>query len=98
MKTDGADEDLVVFTHNSPAVVRLDFRLQVETDDLLRPGPIGQGRLMRIAEDLKIKGPRIFDLAIALTAYEAGAGELWTHDSRFQSVPGLRVVLPLQVK
>ena len=55
-------------------------------------------RLMRIAEDLKIKGPRIFDLAIALTAYEAGAGELWTHDSRFQSVPGLRVVLPLQVK
>jgi predicted nucleic acid-binding protein len=53
---------------------------------------------MQIAEDLKIKGPRIFDLAIALTAYEAGAGELWTHDSRFQSVPGLRVVLPLQVK
>ena len=55
-------------------------------------------RLIRIAEDLKIKGARVFDLTIALTAFEAGAGEIWTHDSHFQSVPGLRVVLPLRKK
>ena len=55
-------------------------------------------RLTRIAEDLKVKGARVFDLTISLTAFEAGAGEIWTNDCHFQSVPGLRVVLPLQKK
>jgi hypothetical protein len=55
-------------------------------------------RLTRVAEDMGIKGGRIFDLAISLTAFEAGAREVWTHDTHFQSVPGLRVVLPLHVK
>ena len=55
-------------------------------------------RLIRIAEDLRVKGARVFDLAVALTAFEAGAAEIWTNDTHFQSVPGLRVVLPLQLK
>jgi toxin-antitoxin system PIN domain toxin len=60
------------------------------------PDPGFPARLMRIAEDLKITGARVFDLTIALTAFEAGAGEIWTNDSGFRSVPGLRVVLPLR--
>lgn len=32
---------------------------------------------------------------MALTAFEAGAGEIWTHDLVFLSVPGLRTVFPL---
>jgi len=52
-------------------------------------------RLMRIGSDLSVNGPRVFDLAIALTAFEAGASEIWTHDRNFLSVPGLRRVFPL---
>lgn len=52
-------------------------------------------RLMRVAADLQLDGPRIYDLQIALTAAEAGASEMWTHDRNFVSVPGLRVHDPL---
>lgn len=33
-------------------------------------------RLTRLADDLSVSGPRIFDLQIALAAFEAGATEL----------------------
>lgn len=59
------------------------------------PGAGFGTRLMRVAEDLKIQGPRIFDLAVSLTSSDAGAIEVWTHDLRFVTVPGLRVVHPL---
>jgi predicted nucleic acid-binding protein len=52
-------------------------------------------RLIRLGSDLRVCGPRIFDLTIALTAFEAGAGEIWTHDLGFLSLPGLRTVFPL---
>ena len=52
-------------------------------------------RLARLAVHLGVQGPRIFDLQIALTAFENGASELWTHDSGFLSVPGLPVYDPL---
>ncbi len=52
-------------------------------------------RLQRLALHLEISGPRIFDLQIALAAFEAGAADLWTHDSGFVSVPGLPVSDPL---
>jgi predicted nucleic acid-binding protein len=39
---------------------------------------------------------QIFDLQIAVIAQEAGAREIWTHDQGFLSLPGLRVVDPLQ--
>jgi uncharacterized protein len=52
-------------------------------------------RLIRLGTELRVSGPRIFDLAIALTAFEAGAREIWTHDFGFLSLPGLRTVYPL---
>ncbi len=52
-------------------------------------------RLTQLGTKLRVSGPRIFDLTIALTAFEAGAREIWTHDLGFQSVPGLRAVFPL---
>lgn len=52
-------------------------------------------RLFRLAADLDVTGPRVFDLQIALTALDNGATEIWTHDTRFVRVPGLRVVHPL---
>ena len=63
--------------------------------ELWLPGPGFGERLLRLATDLAVQGPRIFDLQIALTALEHGAREIWTHDQRFLSLPGLRVRDPL---
>lgn len=59
------------------------------------PGPGFGERLLQTASALAVSGPRIFDLQIALAAFEGGATELWTHDAAFISVPGLRVFDPL---
>lgn len=59
------------------------------------PGPGFGERLLQATADLEVSGPRIFDLQIALSAFEAGATELWTHDAAFVTVPGLRVSDPL---
>ncbi len=61
----------------------------------LPKGDFGQ-RILRLGTRQQVSGPRIFDLMIALTAFEAGAGEIWTHDLGFRSIPGLRVVFPLK--
>jgi hypothetical protein len=58
---------------------------------LWQPGPGFTDRLLALAVDRHIQGPRIFDLQIALTAVENGAREIWTHDRNFLSLPGLRV-------
>lgn len=52
-------------------------------------------RLVEWAEELAVRGPRIFDLQIGLTALDNGAVEMWTHDAGFVSPPGLRVHDPL---
>lgn len=59
------------------------------------PGPGFGERLIQVARDLDVSGSRLFDLQIALTAFEGGATEIWTHDADFVSVPGLRVHDPL---
>ena len=60
------------------------------------PG-VGFGtRLAQLAVELSSVGPRIFDLQIALMAFEGGATQLWTADRRFVSAPGLPVVLALE--
>ena len=59
------------------------------------PGPGFGDRLLQVAADLEVVGPRVFDLQIALTAFEGGATELWTHDTRFVKIPGLRLHDPL---
>jgi toxin-antitoxin system PIN domain toxin len=53
-------------------------------------------RLAQLAEDLDVGGNRVFDLQIALCAFESGARELWSHDTRFVTIPGLRLVQPLR--
>ncbi|MBI3280355.1 MAG: hypothetical protein HYZ57_10995 [Acidobacteria bacterium] len=59
------------------------------------PQPGFWERLARAAADLKVPGARIFDLQIALIAFENGAGEIWTHAARFSALPGLLVRDPL---
>ena len=60
------------------------------------PGPGFGERLLQTASDLAVSGPRVFDLQIALMAFEGGATELWTHDAGFVTVPGLRIRDPLR--
>jgi hypothetical protein len=62
---------------------------------ILPPRPGMLERLLRLAAENDILGARIFDLQIALTAYEAGAAEIWPHDKRFVSHPELPVRDPL---
>jgi predicted nucleic acid-binding protein len=50
---------------------------------------------MRWAAALKVRGLRIFDLQIAVIAFEHGAREIWTHDVNFMSVPNVKVRDPL---
>ncbi len=59
------------------------------------PTPGFGERLVRLAADRDVGGPRIFDLSIALLAFENNAQELWTHDRSFEGVPGLEIVDPL---
>ncbi len=59
------------------------------------PGPNFERRLIHLAFDLGVSGARIFDLQIGLTALDAGATELWTHDRNFARLPGLKFHDPL---
>ena len=59
------------------------------------PGPGFALRLLQLAAAQKVSGGFIFDLQIALLAFENGASEIWTHDRGFYPLPGLRVVDPL---
>lgn len=59
------------------------------------PGPGFAERMLQLATDLDIVGARIFDLQIAVAAFEGGATEVWTHDAAFVKVPGLRIHDPL---
>lgn len=52
-------------------------------------------RLAQLAADLGVSGNRVFDLQIALCAFEGGARELWSHDVRFVTIPGLKLVQAL---
>jgi predicted nucleic acid-binding protein len=59
------------------------------------PTPGFEVRLVKYAKEIKVSGVRIFDLQIAIIAWESGAREMWSHDRKFVSIPGLRVVNPL---
>ncbi len=65
------------------------------TGALWTPKELSWTRLVRMAADLNVRGAHIFDLQIALTAFDNGATEIWTHDKAFVSFPGLRVHDPL---
>ena len=59
------------------------------------PGTGFDERLVERALELDVRGARVFDLQIALTALEHGATELWTHDAGFVRVPGIVVRDPI---
>jgi hypothetical protein len=60
------------------------------------PPPAALGpRCLQLAEQLDIRGPRVFDLQICLAALDAGVTEIWTHDAGFVCLPGLKVRDPL---
>jgi hypothetical protein len=59
------------------------------------PGPGFGDRLLQLAIDLDVAGSRVFDLQIALVAFEGGATDLWTDDAHFVKIPGLRLHDPL---
>jgi len=59
------------------------------------PGAGFAERLTALADELGVRGARVFDLQIALTAFENGATEIWSHDRRFAALPGLVVRDPL---
>ncbi len=61
-----------------------------------QPGPGFGERLVRVARDLSISGARVFDLQIAMTAFEGGATEMWTHDAAFVTIAGLPIHDPLR--
>lgn len=52
-------------------------------------------RVMPQAKAFKIIGARFFDLQIGLIAIENGAHTLWTHDTNFLKIPGLKIIDPL---
>ena len=62
---------------------------------VLLPGSSFGDRLLRLAQDLGVVGNGIFDLQIGLTALDAGATEIWTHDRRFKGIPGLPAFDPI---
>jgi toxin-antitoxin system PIN domain toxin len=82
---------------SSPSAARRFVESLVATGGalLLQPGPNFAERCMQAAERLKVAGPRVFDLQIALLCLEAGATEPLTHDAGFVSLPGLKVRDPL---
>lgn len=53
-------------------------------------------RAIHLATTLNITGARFFDLLIGLIAIENGAHTLWTHDTNFLKLPGLKVADPIQ--
>ena len=61
---------------------------------LWHPGPGFGLRLLHLASELRLSGPRIFDLQIGLVAYENGASEIWSHDRDFVYVSGLKLFNP----
>lgn len=69
--------------------------LQTGGGQLWTPREGFSDRFLKLATYLEVKGPRIFDVQIALIAFENGATELWTHDKHFVSVHGLQVRDPL---
>jgi predicted nucleic acid-binding protein len=52
-------------------------------------------RVTSLAVNFGVRGPRVFDLQIALTAYDNGATETWTHDRGFLTVAGMTLRDPL---
>jgi uncharacterized protein len=82
---------------SSPASARGFIEALVDTAGaVLLPSPPSLIPMcLKLAEQLNVRGPRIFDLQIGLVALDAGVTEIWTHDSGFIALPGLKLRDPL---
>ena len=82
---------------SSPASARgfIDALIETAGAVVLPPPAALAARCMQIADRLGVRGPRIFDLQIGVTALEAGVSEIWTHDAGFIKLPGLETRDPL---
>jgi hypothetical protein len=83
---------------SSPFTARRFIEALIETAGaaILPPAAALAPRCLQIAEQLDVRGPRIFDLQIGLAALDAGVTEIWTHDAGFVGIPGLKVRDPLR--
>ena len=83
---------------SSPSSARRFIEALIETAGatILPPPPAIVPRCLQIAEQLDVRGPRIFDLQIGLAALDAGVTEIWTHDAGFIGIPGLKIWDPLR--
>ena len=83
---------------SSPTTARRFVEALIETGGamILPPPPAAVPRSLQLAEQLDVRGPRIFDLQINLSALDAGVTEIWTHDAGFTAIPGLRIRDPLR--
>ena len=83
---------------SSPLSARGFIEALIETAgaSILPPPPALVPRCLQIAEQLDVRGPRIFDLQIGLEALDAGVTEIWTHDAGFVGLPGLKIRDPLR--
>ena len=81
-----------------PAAARAFIGALIETAGaaIFPPPPALGPRCLQLAEQLDVRGPRIFDLQICLTALDAGVTEIWTHDAGFVALPGLKIHDPLE--
>ena len=83
---------------STPASARRFIEALIETAGaaILPPPTSLVPRCLQMAEQLDVRGPRIFDIQIGLAALDAGVTEIWTHDAGFVGLPGLKVRDPLQ--
>jgi predicted nucleic acid-binding protein len=82
---------------SSPATARgfIDALIETAGATILPPASALGPRCLQLAEQLDVRGPRIFDLQVGLAALDAGVTEIWTHDAGFIGLPGLKVRDPL---
>jgi uncharacterized protein len=73
----------------------LDSLIRTGRARVFLPGADFTQRLLEITRELKVAGPRVFDVQIGLMALAAGATRLWTHDASFIPLTGLRIEDPL---
>ena len=73
----------------------LDSLMRTGRARVFLPGSDFTSRLLETTRELKVVGPRVFDVQIGLMALSAGATRLWTHDRSFTPLAGLKIEDPL---
>jgi predicted nucleic acid-binding protein len=78
-----------------PGVVEFALRRLLRTFPIILPTQRAIRRWLTMCSKQEVRGAAAFDFQIAATCLEHRVGEIWTFDSRFPQLDGLRVVNPL---